>query len=167
MNLGLISTQKDFTSSTTDSRSYLLYKANFFTSSVQALSFFLIYFADKIKDAAAISDGLNFKRLASNKATSWMYWAKKNTSLSWNTAERREYLSRNLYDEGDVNLKLRVCKMSFSMTRTYSLWNLFSLTASKSLRSGGYISSYFEEIKSDETPSKWRLLFKVFFLLKN
>ena len=72
MNLGLISTQKDFTSSTTDSKSYLLYKANFFTSSVQALSFFLIYFADKIKDAAAISDGLNFKRLASNKATSWM-----------------------------------------------------------------------------------------------
>ena len=70
MNLGLISTQKDFTSSTADLRSACEYMANCSTSLLQAFSSFFNYFADKIKDAAAISDGLNFKRLASNNATS-------------------------------------------------------------------------------------------------
>jgi hypothetical protein len=34
---------------------------------------------ERIKLAAAISDARYFNKLASSKAISWMYWAKKNT----------------------------------------------------------------------------------------
>ena len=86
MNLGFISTQKDLTSATVSLRSSWVYWVNLSNSFPQTSSFFFNCLTDRISEAAAICEGLNFSRLASIKATSWINWAKKKTSLSSKTS---------------------------------------------------------------------------------
>jgi hypothetical protein len=56
---------------------------NFSISLFQTLIFFN-YLAANIIEAAANYDGLNLKRVASRRDTSCKYYAKKNTSSSFN-----------------------------------------------------------------------------------
>lgn len=153
MNFGFISNAKDLTSSMASFKSDSLYPVKFTIVSVHPVVF-LSQDDDKIIDAAAIQDGRKRRRLASSIATSWIYYAQKNTSLSLYVLESLLYLSRNLYADGAVKMKPSVVKISFSILITYSRLNLFSLIAKKSRKSGGYISSYLDERSRVDTPSK-------------
>ena len=166
MNFGFISRAKDLTSSTTSFKSFSLQPVNFTIASVHPVVF-LSWDDDKIIEAAAIYDGRKRSRLASSMATSWMYCAQKNTSLSLQVFDNLLYRSRNRQAEGAVRMKPSVVKISFSIFITYSRLNLFSLIAKRSLRSGGYISSYLDEISNVETPSKCSSFFWIFLRLRN
>jgi len=72
MNFGLISFTNNLTSFMTSLRSLSEYVVNFSISLFQA-SIFLSYLQLKIKQAAAILDGLNFRKAASSKQISKMY----------------------------------------------------------------------------------------------
>ena len=95
INFGFISTRNYLTSVIAFVKSLLLYLVNLTMSAVQQ-SIFFSYLQERIRAAAASSDGLNLIRVMSRRDTSKMYCAKKNTSLSSNSGARRLYLSRNL-----------------------------------------------------------------------
>jgi len=78
-NLGLTSITNPFRSSTTVAKSESSIPVLFSISLFHVLVAFFNPRAERIKLAAAISDGLYFRRLASSKEISWMYWAKKYT----------------------------------------------------------------------------------------
>ena len=153
MNLGLISIQKDLTSLMTSESDSSVQPENCSISLFQQFIFFN-YLLAKIIEAAAICDYLNFRREASKSWISCKYWAQKKTSSSLSATLILLNLCKNLQADGLVSLKLRAWRMSFSICKTVCFVNLFSLTARKSLSSGGQISSYLEAKNKVETPSK-------------
>ena len=77
-NLGLTSRANDRTSSTMGAKNFSSIPVTFSISLFHALIFFR-FLVDRMRAAAAISDGKYFRREASSRAISWMYWAKKKT----------------------------------------------------------------------------------------
>ena len=75
-NLGLTSMANCLTSSMASFRSFSLYPVHFSISEFHAL-IFLMALVERMKAAAAISDGLCFKRKASRREISQRYCAKK------------------------------------------------------------------------------------------
>jgi hypothetical protein len=75
-NLGLTSMANYLTSSMASFRSFSLYPVHFSISEFHAL-IFLMALVERMKAAAAISDGLCFKRKASRREISQRYCAKK------------------------------------------------------------------------------------------
>ena len=75
-NLGLTSMANCLTSSMASFRSFSLYPVHFSISEFHALIFLMALVA-RMKAAAAISDGLCFKRKASKREISHKYCAKK------------------------------------------------------------------------------------------
>lgn len=61
--------------------------------------------------------------------------------------------SRNLFEVGKVTSNSRVLKMWYSIYKTSSFVYALSVINTKSLSSGGYISSYFDAISRAVTPT--------------
>jgi len=119
MNLGFTSKANCFRSSITVFKSSSLYLVHFSISAFHPLTF-LLFLALKMNAAAAICEGVCFKKKASRRDISQRYWAKKNTWSSFAVFESFLYLYRNLYAEGEKKLNSRVDRISNSIAKTSS-----------------------------------------------